>query len=278
MDAYIHVFGMHLLRHEEFIGGCEATCNGPYGGDWSKTIVGYGSELKLTALELTYNYGISSYAKGNDYRHIALLKTLLPADVIERAKSRGLTVETTSEGTFISMPHDGYKFLVVDAPLVPEQQNPEDPLLHISLHVSNLKHSVEYYRDVLGFTVFRDHSTAANPSVIIGFTTSKSFKIELVQLKHGEVLDHAKAIGRLANEVEDGAPINVEHNVMHSTGGTRERIAHGPFALPPHNEKLIIVRDPDGYELCFVEASGYCTEVGTKTIDWEWREKKLNKK
>ena len=26
-------------RHEEFASGCEATCNGPYGGAWSKTMV-----------------------------------------------------------------------------------------------------------------------------------------------------------------------------------------------------------------------------------------------
>ena len=30
------VFGMRVLRHEEFDSGCEATCNGPYGGAWSK--------------------------------------------------------------------------------------------------------------------------------------------------------------------------------------------------------------------------------------------------
>ena len=32
-----HAAQMH--RHEEFASGCEATCNGPYGGAWSKTMV-----------------------------------------------------------------------------------------------------------------------------------------------------------------------------------------------------------------------------------------------
>ena len=59
---------MHVHRHEEFASGCEATCNGPYGGAWSKTMCGYGTEDKNFALELTYNYGIDSYASGNDYR------------------------------------------------------------------------------------------------------------------------------------------------------------------------------------------------------------------
>ena len=35
---------MKVLRHEEFEKGCEAACNGPYDGRWSKTMVGYGPE------------------------------------------------------------------------------------------------------------------------------------------------------------------------------------------------------------------------------------------
>ena len=46
---------MHVHRHEEFASGCEATCNGPYGGSWSKTMVGYGREDENYALELTAN-------------------------------------------------------------------------------------------------------------------------------------------------------------------------------------------------------------------------------
>lgn len=52
------VLGLRVLRHEEFSSGCEATCNGPYGGAWSKTMVGYGSEDSNFVLELTYNYGM----------------------------------------------------------------------------------------------------------------------------------------------------------------------------------------------------------------------------
>jgi len=68
LDFYEKDLGMHVHRHEEFASGCEATCNGPYGGAWSKTMCGYGTEDKNFALELTYNYGIDAYAKGNDYR------------------------------------------------------------------------------------------------------------------------------------------------------------------------------------------------------------------
>lgn len=61
LDFYEGSFGMHVHRHEEFASGCEATCNGPYGGSWSKTMVGYGQEDENYALELTANvrsYGV----------------------------------------------------------------------------------------------------------------------------------------------------------------------------------------------------------------------------
>jgi hypothetical protein len=54
---------MHVHRHEEFASGCEATCNGPYGGAWSKTMIGYKKEDTNFALELTYNYGAPDVLK-----------------------------------------------------------------------------------------------------------------------------------------------------------------------------------------------------------------------
>jgi len=50
--------GMRVLRHEEFESGCEATCNGPYSGYWSKTMIGFGIEDTNFVLELTFNYGV----------------------------------------------------------------------------------------------------------------------------------------------------------------------------------------------------------------------------
>ena len=59
---------LQVLRHEEFEEGCKATCNGPYDGKWSKTMIGYGPEDDHFVLELTYNYNIGEYRLGNDYR------------------------------------------------------------------------------------------------------------------------------------------------------------------------------------------------------------------
>lgn len=35
MTFFENVLGLKVLRHEEFDEGCEATCNGPYGGEYN---------------------------------------------------------------------------------------------------------------------------------------------------------------------------------------------------------------------------------------------------
>lgn len=43
---FLHdALGMRALRHEEFETGCKAACNGPFDGRWSKTMMGYASEV-----------------------------------------------------------------------------------------------------------------------------------------------------------------------------------------------------------------------------------------
>ena len=91
----LEALGARILRHEEFEEGCEATCNGPYSGWWSKTMVGWENEDQSFVFELTYNYGVISYDRGNDlqaiemYRHntkgvdmYELLRTKFADDVV----------------------------------------------------------------------------------------------------------------------------------------------------------------------------------------------------
>ena len=55
---HLSIYLDQVLRHEEFEEGCAATCNGPYNGKWSKTMVGYGPEANHFVVELTYNYEV----------------------------------------------------------------------------------------------------------------------------------------------------------------------------------------------------------------------------
>jgi len=58
---YTDVFGMTLLRREEYPDG-----------EFSLAFVGYGDEENNTVLELTYNWGTDSYDLGNAFGHIAI--------------------------------------------------------------------------------------------------------------------------------------------------------------------------------------------------------------
>ena len=66
------LLGARVLRHEEFSEGCEASCNGPYAGAWSKTMVGWDNEDNSYVFELAYNYGQASYRRGNDLQAIRM--------------------------------------------------------------------------------------------------------------------------------------------------------------------------------------------------------------
>ena len=45
-------------------------------------------------------------------------------------------------------------------------------------------------------------------------------------------------------------------------------VLHGPTKLQPHGEEVLIVQDPDGHEICFVDARGFqkCTDVGKSAV------------
>lgn len=58
---YIDVLNMKLLREREFPEG-----------EFTLAFVGYGNESDSTVLELTWNWGKSSYDPGNAYGHIAI--------------------------------------------------------------------------------------------------------------------------------------------------------------------------------------------------------------
>lgn len=70
----LETLGCRILRHEEFEEGCAASCNGPYAGFWSKTMIGFDNEDNSFVFELTYNYGVFEYKRGNDLKSINLHK------------------------------------------------------------------------------------------------------------------------------------------------------------------------------------------------------------
>ena len=226
-------------------------------------MVGYKKEDTNFALELTYNYGIDAYASGNDLRHIAMRSSALKGD----PAALGYPVTTDPQtGRRVVVGPDGYRFMLVD-----DAPAGEEPFLHVSIHVSDLTRSEAFYKDVLGFNALQ----RAAGSVMLG-PSDQGTRLELVQLPGGGKVDHALASGRWATETEDGAPAAMGQRVLQAGVG---KILHGPIKLQPHNEEVVIIEDPDGYEYCFVDARGYQTCIGVAykaggtSVKWDFRKR-----
>ena len=61
VDFYTNVLGMRELRRKDYPDG-----------EFTLAFIGYGDESEHTAIELTYNWGVSDYDKGEGYGHIAI--------------------------------------------------------------------------------------------------------------------------------------------------------------------------------------------------------------
>jgi lactoylglutathione lyase len=61
IEFYTRALGMKLLRQRDYPDG-----------KFTLAFLGYGPEESHTAIELTYNYGVSSYEIGTGFGHIAI--------------------------------------------------------------------------------------------------------------------------------------------------------------------------------------------------------------
>jgi len=239
LDFFESCFNLKILRHEEFAVGCSATCNGDYSGPWSKTMIGRGSEDMSFSLELTYNYGVNSYIRGNDLRFLSVKRS-------QYCGSINLIQVDDLGRQYVESP-DGYWFYLVDDSLINDF---DETFLYVSIHVSNLKNSLSFYCNVLGASQFADAvpSKAESSQLSAMITFDNKFGIQLVEI--GDAVDRGTAHGRLAVEVLPGVPALVAGRVKKAPNGS---ILHGPQRLEPHGEEVVIVQDPDGHEYCFVD-------------------------
>lgn len=74
-------------------------------------MVGYGPEDTHFVVELTYNYNVNSYDRGNDYQGI----TIRSREAIVRAKSLSWPIKDENGVSVVEAP-GGYKFYLIDEP------------------------------------------------------------------------------------------------------------------------------------------------------------------
>jgi lactoylglutathione lyase len=110
IDFYTNVLGMRVLRRTDR----------PDQG-YTLAFVGYGDERSNAVLELTYNYGVSSYDPGTGYGHVAIaVPDASAACAAVREKGGNVTREAgpvkggTTVIAFVQDP-DGYKIELIQA-------------------------------------------------------------------------------------------------------------------------------------------------------------------
>lgn len=234
---YREVLGMKVLRHEEFSDGCEAACNGPYANRWSKTMIGYGPEDSHFAVELTYNYPIKSYKLGNDFIGI----TIRSKEALERARKIGWPILS---GNVLEAP-GGYKFHIIDEP----QPQDSDPVQKVILASSNLQKSIDYWSGILGLKIF----DKTDKSVLLGFADNQA-KLELQDI--GKPVDRAEAYGRIAF----ACPLDEQPIIDKKIQEAKQKILKPLISLDTPGKatvRVIILADPDGHEICFVDEEGF---------------------
>lgn len=232
-------FKMVVLRHEVFDKGCEAACNGPYDGKWSKTMIGYGPEDDHFVLELTYNYSIGSYKLGNDLNHI---KIGVQDDVYKSIKSafQESFTTTTDELSFVSP--DGYKFLI-------NRDEAKNDVKEVALAVTDLEASVAYWSDLLGMKLTNKTDQAAQ----LSYDDSQA-KLKLVKIQ--EQLDHKSAFGRIAFS----CPANQLKAIQKAAEDNGRTVLTPYLSLDTPGKatvQVVILADPDGHEICFVGDEGF---------------------
>nr|CAG4648757.1 EOG090X09EK [Polyphemus pediculus] len=271
IQFYRDVLGMKVLRHEEFEAGCKATCNGPYDGKWSKTMIGYGPEDNHFVVELTYNYGVSTYKLGNDFLGL----TIKSDQIIENAKKIDWQIATNqSTGTQSLEAPGGYRFNVIER----NEPESEDPVQSVTLVSSNLTKSLAFWNDILGLKLNEPESEDPVQSVTLvssNLTKSLAFWNDILGLKllqqtdssailsYGEnqaklelkdigcPIDHAKAFGRIAFSCPSSELPAIESKVKDANG----TILTPLVSLDTPGKatvQVVIIADPDGHEICFV--------------------------
>lgn len=230
-----------MLRHEEFTEGCDAQCNGPYDSRWSKTMIGYGPESNHFVIELTYNYGVTSYELGNDLQGI----TIRSNAIVKRARELNFPV-TEAEGRHVLTAPDGYRFFVDNE----TEEGDSDPVKEVILSTSNLEASVKYWQETLGMQLV----TRDDKSATLTYQPEKGFALKFATLNGP--LKRAKAYGRIAFAV----PLDEQPRIDEKIRGINGTILTPLISLDTPGKatvRVIILGDPDGHEICFVDEEGF---------------------
>lgn len=241
--------GMTVLRHEVFEQGCEAACNGPYNGKWSKTMIGYGPEDTNFVLELTYNYSIGKYNLGNDlqYIKIALLEEKFNKILKETDKKE------EEDDKFILYSPDGYKFIMTK--LVEPKEGEKQDIREVCLSCKSIRRTKNYWSDLLKMTEVNIDDEEKDKSLLLNYDV-KNNQAYLRFKQIEEDIDHKAAYGRIAFS----CPSNELKSIQKRIEDVKDKVLTPYLSLDTPGKatvQVVILADPNGHEICFVGDEGF---------------------
>lgn len=190
---------------------------------------------------MTYNYGVKSYELGNDFNGI----TIRSAESIERAKAAKYPF-TEEAGRFVIKSPEGYPFFILNEP---QPTGAQDPIVKFGLNVSDLKRAINYWHGVLTMKLLNE----TEKSALLSFDTSK---VSLELVASSGALDRGAAYGRIAF----GVPWDKQEEIdalIRSNNGTILTELVKLDTPGKATVRVIILADPDGHEICFVDEEGF---------------------
>lgn len=232
---------------------------------YSNAFLGFGPETSHFALELTYNYGVDSYALGTGFGHFGLAVPDVAA-AAERIRAAGGTISrepgpVKGGSTVIAFAKDptGYSWELIERKGGPIR----DPLAQVMLRVTDLDASIKYYTECLGMTLIRKRENEGGRYTLafLGYgPEADSCVFELTfnwdKTSHDAYPDMKGAgYAQVAISTRDVYKTAAQ---IRAAGGT---VTREPGPVPGIGTKILATTDPDGWKVVFVDEADFLAEL-----------------
>ncbi|KAJ6367462.1 hypothetical protein OIU78_000090 [Salix suchowensis] len=248
---YTEGFGMKLLRHRDIPEE-----------KYTNAFLGFGPEESNFVVELTYNYGVTSYDIGEGFGHFGIA-TEDVYKLVEKLRALGgnITREPgpvkggTSVIAFVKDP-DGYTFELIQRGPTPE------PLCQLMLRVGDLDRSIKFYEKALGMKLLRkiDRPEYKYTLAMVGYADEYQTIVLELTYNYG-VTEYTKgnAYAQIAVSTDDVyKSAEVVNHVTQELGG---KITRQPGLIPGINTKITSFLDPDGWKTVLVDNVDFLREL-----------------
>lgn len=227
---------------------------------YKNVFLAFGDEREHTALELTYNYGVSSYDVGKAFGHFAIASEDIYA-LSARVEAAGGAIPrppgpVKGGSTHIAFAKDptGYLFELIQRP-----KASKEPLAQVMLRVGDLQRAVRFYEEVLGARLIRTRDVPEHKYTLafLGFKGVEEDEtvFELTYNYGVERYEHGDGYAQVAVGTDDVA------RSIEAARAAGADVIKEATALPGIGTRIGAIRDPDGYKIVFVDNADFLKEL-----------------